>query len=90
VGGYFHNSGTKPRDAISLVWENKSKKFDPNIIDIFVRRSNFFKIGESIIIPEYGRGIITGFEEYINVPHMPIVKFENGVTVNLLTLHKHE
>ncbi|SHI54160.1 HD domain-containing protein [Geosporobacter subterraneus DSM 17957] len=90
VGGYFHNSGTKPRDAISLVWENKSKKFDPNIIDIFVRRSNFFKIGESIIIPEYGRGIITGFEDYINVPHMPIVKFENGVTVNLLTLHKHE
>ncbi|MBB6219025.1 HD-GYP domain-containing protein (c-di-GMP phosphodiesterase class II) [Anaerosolibacter carboniphilus] len=90
VGGYFHSSGTKPREAIKLVWENRSKKLDPNIVDIFVRRSNFFKIGESMIIPEYGRGIIVGFEDYINSPHMPIVKFEGGMTINLLRKYKNK
>jgi HD-GYP domain-containing protein (c-di-GMP phosphodiesterase class II) len=90
VGGYFHSSGTKPREAIKLVWENKARKFDPNIVDIFIRRSNFFKIGESIIIPEYGRGIIVGFEDYINAPHMPIVKFEGGMTINLLKEQKKQ
>ncbi|MDF2548237.1 MAG: hypothetical protein K0R93_3135 [Anaerosolibacter sp.] len=88
VGGYFHSSGTKPREAIKLVWENKNKRFDPNIVDIFVRRSNFYKIGEIIIIPEYGRGIIVGFEDYINAPHMPIVKFEGGMTISLLKEQK--
>jgi HD-GYP domain-containing protein (c-di-GMP phosphodiesterase class II) len=89
VGGYFHSSGTRPREAIKLVWENKGAKFDPNIIDIFIRRTNFFKIGEPIIIPEYGRGLIVGFEDYINSPHMPIVQFEDGMTINLLTAHKN-
>ncbi|AOT70345.1 HD-GYP domain-containing protein [Geosporobacter ferrireducens] len=88
VGGYFHNNGTKPREAIKLVWENRGKRLDPNIVDIFIRRTNFFKVGEPTVTQEYGRGIIVGFEDYMNAPHMPIVKFENGMTVNLLTAYK--
>jgi len=88
VGGYFYNSGTKPLEAVKFIWRNKGIKFDNNIIEIFTRRINLFKIGESIIVNEYGKGVILGFQDYIEAPHLPIVKLDNGMIVNLFQLEK--
>lgn len=84
VGGYLYNDGMLPSEAIQILWENKGKQFDYDIVSIFVHRSNFFKIGEKIVINNELKGEIVGFTNYIEAPHRPIIKTDNGKVIDLL------
>ncbi|WFD10932.1 HD-GYP domain-containing protein [Tepidibacter hydrothermalis] len=84
VGGYLYNDGMLPSEAIQILWKNKGKQFDPDILSIFIHRSNFFKIGEKIVINNELKGEIVGFTNYIEAPHLPIIKTDSGTIIDLL------
>ncbi|KJS87031.1 MAG: hypothetical protein JM58_05860 [Peptococcaceae bacterium BICA1-8] len=84
VGGYNYTVGLHPLEALKVVCENKENKFDQNILNIFMHRTTYFKLGESIFLPKNLKGEIIGFTDYINSPHLPIVKLKNGKIINLL------
>ncbi|MCM1988314.1 HD-GYP domain-containing protein [Oceanirhabdus seepicola] len=83
VGGYLYNDGMTPNEAIKRLWENKGKQYDPDILNIFIHRSNFCKIGEKIIINNSLKGEIIGFTDYIEAPHLPIIKTDSGRIIDL-------
>lgn len=84
VGGYFYNDGVSPTEAIKKLWDNREKQFDPDILSIFIHRSTFYKIGETIIISKKLKAEIVGFTDYIESPHLPIVKTDYGKYIDLL------
>jgi len=86
VGGYLYNDGMSPAEAIKRLWENKGKEYDPDILKIFIHRSTFCKIGEKIIINTRLKGEIIGFTDYIEAPHLPIIKTDSGRIIDLFKL----
>ncbi len=84
VGGYDYTAGISPLHAVKLVFENKDGMFDYNILNIFMYRTTYFKLGETMVLPNGKGGKIVGFENYVKHPHLPIVQLENGRTANLL------
>ncbi|WBW95658.1 HD-GYP domain-containing protein [Oceanirhabdus sp. W0125-5] len=86
VGGYLYNDGVSISKAIKILGEKKGKKFDPDILSIFIQRSTFWKIGERIILNDRLKGEIVGFSNYIEAPHLPIIKMDSGKIVNLLNI----
>ncbi len=85
VGSYNHVPGLTPYEAFSTIYENAEKKFDPNILNIFMHRTNFFKLGSTIRLGCEIIGEIIGFDNYLISPHRPIIRLENGTLRNLLT-----
>ena len=85
AGGYDYTAGISPLLAVKLVYENKDGMFDPNILNIFMYRTTYFKLGQPIVLPNGRKGKIIGFENYAKSPHLPIVQLESGKTVNLLS-----
>lgn len=88
VGGYFHNDGIKPIQALQNIWASRDTKFDPNILRIFIDRTTILKEGQSIMLSSFNHGTIIGFSDFINYPLSPIVKLEDGNIINLLDLEK--
>ena len=84
VGGYFKEYGISPIAAINNIWDERGKKYDPDILRIFIDRTTFFKIGSKIRIKNKHQGTIIGFTDYIDNPHLPVVKFENDKILDLL------
>lgn len=84
VGGYDYTAGVAPLHAVKLVFENKDGMFDYHILNIFMYRTTYFKLGETMVLPNGKNGKIAGFENYVKSPHLPIVELESGRTVNLL------
>jgi HD-GYP domain-containing protein (c-di-GMP phosphodiesterase class II) len=84
VGGYDYTIGVAPLQAVKLVFENEDGMFDYNILNIFMYRTTYFKLGETMVLPNGKNGKIVGFENYVKNPHLPIVELESGRTVNLL------
>ncbi|MTI65759.1 MAG: hypothetical protein FH753_04075 [Firmicutes bacterium] len=82
VGGYS-NDGFNFIEAIHNLWENKNKRFDPNIINIFMYRTSYFQLGKNILIPRKGSGEIIGFSNYLEYPYLPIVKLDNDEIIDL-------
>lgn len=89
VGGYNYQIGLHSLEALGLIYENHDKRYDQNIMNIFVNRTNYFKLGETISLPNMGKGIIIGFDDFVKTPHLPIIKLESGVTVNLADRYKN-
>lgn len=86
VGGYNGSFSLNTMDAVKLAWENEEKQLDFDIIKIYVCRSNTFKIGQVAAFNENERGTIIGFSDFIDSPHKPIVKLENGIIKNYFNL----
>lgn len=85
VGGYNFKVGLHPLDALRIVYENIDNRYDPNILDIFIHRTTYFKLGEMISLPNIQRGVIIGFDDFIKAPHLPIIRLESGHVINLAT-----
>lgn len=86
VCGYNDTTGKLPIDALHIIYENKEIRFDPNILQIFIQRTRYFKLEESIHLPNGEMGKIVGFDDYIKHPDRPIVELSNGSRFNLLTM----
>lgn len=84
VGGYNGKEALNAIMAMKLIWENKGKELDFDIIRIYVCRSNVFKIGQATAFNRNERGTIIGFSDFIDSPHKPIVKLENGMIKDYL------
>lgn len=83
VGGYNYEIGLHPIEALRIIYENIDKKYDQNILDIFIRRTTYFKLGEVLTLPNILKGVIIGFDDFVKRPHLPIVKLESGNIINL-------
>jgi HD-GYP domain-containing protein (c-di-GMP phosphodiesterase class II) len=88
VGGYNYQIGLHPLEALGLVYENNDNRYDQSILDIFIHRTTYFKLGETITLPNIQKGLIIGFDNFAKLPHLPIVKLESGITVNLADRYK--
>lgn len=78
VSGTFGRAGMNANSAEYVIWENKEKKFDPDILKAFFYRSNIMKIGQTFIDPGNNKGTIVGFRNFIEYPVKPIVKFSDN------------
>ena len=83
VGGYNYQVGLHPLDALRIIYENSDNRYDQRILDIFMHRTTYFKLGETISLPNIQKGVIIGFDDFVKMPHLPIVKLESGHTINL-------
>lgn len=85
AGGYNYQIGLHPMDALRIIYENQSNKYDQRILNIFINRTTYFKLGQVISLPNIQNGVIIGFDDFIKKPHLPIVKLESGQVINLAT-----
>ena len=83
VGGYNYKLGLHPLDAYRIIYENIENRYDQNILNIFFHRTTYFKLGEPISLPNIQNGIIIGFDDFVNAPHLPKIKLESGQIINL-------
>jgi len=83
VGGYNYKIGLHPLDAYRIIYENIENRYDQNILNIFFHRTTYFKLGEPISLPNIQNGIIIGFDDFVNAPHLPKIKLESGQIINL-------
>ncbi|WP_094551650.1 HD-GYP domain-containing protein [Petroclostridium xylanilyticum] len=83
VGGYLDGRVLLPREALKVIYENKDMKFDPKILNIFIYRTTYYKIGETIFLSNNQKGEIIGFTDFLESPHLPIVRLENGKIIDL-------
>jgi HD-GYP domain-containing protein (c-di-GMP phosphodiesterase class II) len=83
VGGYNYQVGLHPLDALRIIYENSDNRYDQSILDIFMHRTTYFKLGETISLPNIQKGVIIGFDDFVKMPHLPIVKLESGHIINL-------
>lgn len=83
VGGYNFKIGMHPLDALRIIYENTEQRYDQNILNIFIHRTSYFKLGETLSLPNIQKGIIVGFDDFIKMPHLPKVRLENGTVINL-------
>lgn len=89
VGGYKYKIGIHPLDALKIIYENKENKYDKNILNVFIHRSTYFKLGQTTYLPNMQKAEIIGFENFLKLPHFPIVKLENGKIINLAKSKKY-
>lgn len=75
VGGYSQESISQRR-AIEKLWKEKGVKYDPDILKLFLYRTNFYKIGQTVTSEGGLPKKIIGFEDFINAPHIPIISNE--------------
>lgn len=75
VGGYSQDSIT-PRKAIDKLWQEKGIKCDPDILKLFIYRTNYYKLGQTVMTEGGLQGKIIGFEDFVHAPHIPIVSTE--------------
>lgn len=90
VGGYTDKGVHPALDAYRMIWPQIGTIFDPNIFKIFSNRTSIFKVGEEIILPDYKKGVIIGFTDYINYPLAPKVKLTDGTVIDLFKRVKKE
>lgn len=83
VGGYNYKIGLHPLDAYRIIYENIENRYDQNILNIFLHRTTYFKLGEPISLPNIQNGIIIGFDDFVHGPHLPKIKLESGKVINL-------
>ncbi len=83
VGGYSFNDGIMPNEAINKLWNNRDIKFDSNILTIFIYRTSFYKLGQTITFDKDKKGKIIGFSDFLNAPNLPIVVNTDGKIINL-------
>jgi HD-GYP domain-containing protein (c-di-GMP phosphodiesterase class II) len=83
VGGYNYKIGLHPIDALRIIYENIENRYDQNVLNIFMYRTTYFKLGEPISLPNIQNGVIIGFDDFIKAPHLPKIKLENGNIINL-------
>jgi HD-GYP domain-containing protein (c-di-GMP phosphodiesterase class II) len=83
VGGYFGRTSLTPHQAFKVLWEEKGKHLDKQIIKIFMYRTNLFKLDGSYLLNDFQIGTIIGFSDFINFPLLPIVKFKDGRIIDL-------
>jgi HD-GYP domain-containing protein (c-di-GMP phosphodiesterase class II) len=86
VGGYNYTTGILPMEAFHIIFDNKENRFDPYIIQIFIHRTRYFKLGETIHLPLGVKGKIVDFYDYMKHPDRPIVELTDGSKVDLLTM----
>lgn len=90
TGGYTDKGVYAALDAYHMMFSQIGTIFDPNIFKLFLHRSTIFKIGEEIILPDYKKGVIIGFTDYINYPLAPKVKLTDGTVIDLFKRVKKE
>lgn len=83
VGGYHSKAGLHPLDALRIIYDNVDNRYDHNIINVFMHRTTYFKLGETIYLPNIQKGVIIGFSNFIRAPHLPIIRLENNQVINL-------
>jgi HD-GYP domain-containing protein (c-di-GMP phosphodiesterase class II) len=83
VGGYVSEKSHSSFEAIEHVWEERGKKFDPNILRIFLDKSKIYKVGQIVQINHHEWGTVIGFKDYIHYPLHPIVQKNNGDVYDL-------
>lgn len=84
VGGYSNGCCLLPRVALKTIYSNQQLRYDTRILDIFIRKTNFYKIGETFVLPNSVRGVIIGFADYIGHPCLPILRLEDGAVIDLM------
>lgn len=82
VIGAFGKEAMNANSAANVIWANKEKRFDPDILKIFFYRSKIFKIGQTFIDPKNNKGTIIGFRNFIENPAKPIVKYNNDKIID--------
>jgi HD-GYP domain-containing protein (c-di-GMP phosphodiesterase class II) len=83
VGGYLYNNGISPAEAINEIWKKKSVNFDENILLNLIHKTTTFKLGSYITYHKNKKAEIIGFSNYLESPHLPIIKLNNGLTIDL-------
>ncbi len=68
VGGYRGGKSIMTFDAIKELWNQRGMKIDPNIIRVFIDRTNILKVGQKIRISNNKTGEIIGFNNYLHNP----------------------
>jgi len=82
VSGHFNNGGNLPFTIISRIVDNVEEEFDFEILQLFMYRSNIYKIGKVVAISNNNTGTIVGFTDFIKFPHRPKIKFDDGTVLN--------
>jgi HD-GYP domain-containing protein (c-di-GMP phosphodiesterase class II) len=83
VGGYVYEQNVSTLQAVREIWSNKGEKYDPAIVDIFIRRAALYKVGQIILLDDFQKGEVIGFDDYIHHPIYPLVQLADGTIVNL-------
>lgn len=78
VSGCYGKQVLATYEAQSMLWRDEEKRFDRDIIKLFIYRTNIFKIGGQFINLHNEKGIIVGFRNFIEKPLRPIVQYEDG------------
>lgn len=89
VGGYDDSVGIFPMEALQLIYDNKENRYDTNIMSVFLHRTNYFKVGETMFLPNGDQAKIIGFDNYIKHPERPIVEYADGRKFNFLTMTEY-
>lgn len=82
TSGHDINGPLNVREATKAILDNKNLEFDPNILKIFISRTNIYKIGLVISLENGTKGTIIGFSDFINYPQKPIVQLSDGTIVD--------
>jgi HD-GYP domain-containing protein (c-di-GMP phosphodiesterase class II) len=82
TSGHDINGPLNVRKATKTILDNNHLEFDPNILRIFISRTNIYKIGLVINLENGTKGTIIGFSDFINYPQKPIVQLSNGTIVD--------
>lgn len=82
TSGHDVNGPLNVREATKTILDNKDLEFDPNILKIFISRTNIYKIGLAISLENGTKGTIIGFSDFINYPQKPIVQLSDGTIVD--------
>jgi HD-GYP domain-containing protein (c-di-GMP phosphodiesterase class II) len=82
TSGHDINGPLNVRKATKTILDNNLLEFDPNILRIFISRTNIYKIGLVINLENGTKGTIIGFSDFINYPQKPIVQLSNGTIVD--------
>ncbi|MPW25862.1 hypothetical protein GC105_08675 [Alkalibaculum sp. M08DMB] len=83
INGYFSDTYLSPQQAVNAILENTEGRFDKDIVKLFIYRTNYLKLGQTYSLTNNQTGVIIGFTDYIDSPHLPIVQLENGKVVDL-------
>lgn len=82
VSGCYGKVAVNTFQAQTYLFRNEEKRYDPDIIKLFIYRTNIFKIGGQFINLHNDKGIIIGFRNFIEEPLKPIVQFEDGRVID--------
>jgi HD-GYP domain-containing protein (c-di-GMP phosphodiesterase class II) len=82
TAGYGTRKSLNVREAIKEILDNKNLEFDPNILRIFINRTNIYKTGQTINLGNGTKGTIIGFSDFVNYPQKPIVRLHDGSIID--------